>query len=207
MSRRLAPDELTGSGLFGLILPLSAMLRQRETNATAPVGGQASIGEDLAGYFFEEALAAKLDGVFRADHYHIVASRSASDKAMGLVAAIREIFSDGQGPNPRVRESPPGSGGPLEPPATVNPSSMPVHNPSNSARLEEAGMTSAVEVTERDRERAVKAYVKVLEEEGYWTKPGFKWDSTDPSISIIARHIAAAREEGRQEEERRQRAS
>jgi len=64
-------------------------------------------------------------------------------------------------------------------------------------------MTSAVEVTERDRERAVEAYVKVLEEEGYWTKPGFKWASTDPSIAIIARHIAAAREEGRQEERRR----
>jgi hypothetical protein len=64
-------------------------------------------------------------------------------------------------------------------------------------------MTSTVEVTGRDRERAVKAYVKVLEEEGYWTKPGFKWDPTDPSISIIASHIAAAREEGRQEERRR----
>ena len=64
-------------------------------------------------------------------------------------------------------------------------------------------MTSAVEVTGRDRERAVNAYVKVLEEEGYWTKPGFKWEPTDPSISIIARHIAAAREEGRQEERRR----
>jgi hypothetical protein len=64
-------------------------------------------------------------------------------------------------------------------------------------------MTSAFEVTERDRERAVKAYVEVLEEEGYWTKPGFKWDPADPSISIIARHIAAARAEGRQEEKRR----
>jgi hypothetical protein len=68
-------------------------------------------------------------------------------------------------------------------------------------------MTSAVEVTERDRERAVKAYVEVLEEEGLRVKPGFKWDPTGPSISIIARHIAAAREEGRQEEERRQRES
>jgi len=64
-------------------------------------------------------------------------------------------------------------------------------------------MTSTVEVTGRDRERAVKAYVKVLEEEGYRAKPGFKWDPTDTSISIIARHIAAAREEGRQEERRR----
>ena len=85
----------------------------------------------------------------------------------------------------------------------VNSSSRQVHNPANSARTEEAGMTSTVEVTGRDRERAVKAYVKVLEEEGYWAKPGFKWDPTDPSISIIARHVAAAREEGRQEERRR----
>ena len=68
-------------------------------------------------------------------------------------------------------------------------------------------MTSAVEVTERDRERAVKAYVEVLEEEGLWVRPGFKFDPTGPSISIIARHIATAREEGRQEEERRQRES
>jgi hypothetical protein len=68
-------------------------------------------------------------------------------------------------------------------------------------------MTSAVEVTGRDRERAVKAYVEVLEEEGLWVKPGFKWDPTGPSISIIARHIATAREEGRHEEERRQRES
>jgi hypothetical protein len=68
-------------------------------------------------------------------------------------------------------------------------------------------MTSAVEVTERDRGRAVKAYVEVLEEEGLRVKPGFKWDHTGPSILTIARHIATAREEGRQEEERRQRQS
>jgi hypothetical protein len=64
-------------------------------------------------------------------------------------------------------------------------------------------MTSAVEVTGRDREKAVEAYVEVLEEEGYWAKPEFKWDPADPPISIIARYIAAAREEGRQEERRR----
>jgi hypothetical protein len=64
-------------------------------------------------------------------------------------------------------------------------------------------MTSAVDVTGRDREKAVEAYVEVLEEEGYWAKPGFKWDPADPPISIIARYIAAAREEGRQEEQRR----
>ena len=64
-------------------------------------------------------------------------------------------------------------------------------------------MTSAVDVTGRDREKAVEAYVEILEEEGYWTRPGFKWDPTEPSISIIARYIAAAREEGRQEEWRR----
>jgi hypothetical protein len=54
-------------------------------------------------------------------------------------------------------------------------------------------MRSTFEVTGRDRERAVKAYVEVLEEEGLRAKPGFKWDPTDPSISIIARHIATAR--------------
>ena len=64
-------------------------------------------------------------------------------------------------------------------------------------------MKSAVEVTGRDRERAIKAYVEVLEEEGLWITPGFKWDPADPSISIIAKHIAAAHEEGRQEEQRR----
>jgi hypothetical protein len=63
--------------------------------------------------------------------------------------------------------------------------------------------TSAVQVTERDRERAATAYVEVLEEEDCRAKPGFKWDPTDPSISIIARHIAAAREKGRQEDRQR----
>ena len=66
------------------------------------------------------------------------------------------------------------------------------------------GGARPAEVTGCDRERAVKAYVEVLEEEGLWVDPGFKWDPTCPSISIIARHIATAREEGRQEEERRQ---
>ena len=59
------------------------------------------------------------------------------------------------------------------------------------ARYTEAtGVTRPVEVTGCDRERAVKAYVEVLEEEGLWVDPGFKWDPTCPSISIIARHVA-----------------
>jgi hypothetical protein len=37
------------------------------------------------------ALAAGLNGVFRADHHHIVASGGANSEAMGFVAAVREI--------------------------------------------------------------------------------------------------------------------
>jgi hypothetical protein len=46
--------------------------------------------------FFEDALeiavAAGLDGVLSADHHHVVAGGSAGGKAMGLVAAVREIL-------------------------------------------------------------------------------------------------------------------
>ena len=38
------------------------------------------------------ALAAGLDGVLSADHHHVVAGGSAGGKAMGLVAAVREIL-------------------------------------------------------------------------------------------------------------------
>jgi hypothetical protein len=41
------------------------------------------------------ALAAHLDSVFRTDHHHIVTSRGASGKAMGIVAAIGEILKRG----------------------------------------------------------------------------------------------------------------
>ena len=38
------------------------------------------------------AIAACLDGVFRTDHHHIVASGGASGEMMGLVATVREIL-------------------------------------------------------------------------------------------------------------------
>jgi hypothetical protein len=41
------------------------------------------------------ALAAHFDSVFCADHHHIVASRGASGKAMGIVAAVRKILKRG----------------------------------------------------------------------------------------------------------------
>src|SRR5215472_16168936 len=103
---------------------------------------------------------------------------------MGLVAAIREILKRRvKGPNPRARK-------PLE--RRGRPRSrlrwlilLPGRFRIRQTRRERrSGMTSTVEVTGRDRERAVKAYVKLLEEEGYWVKPGPKWDPTDPSISI-----------------------
>jgi len=41
---------------------------------------------------FSLALAAHLDGVFCADHHHIVASGGASGEAVGIVAAVRQIL-------------------------------------------------------------------------------------------------------------------
>ena len=55
------------------------------------VGGCGSARE-LVGDALLIALAVCLDGVFRADHHHIVASGGASSEAMGFVAAVREVL-------------------------------------------------------------------------------------------------------------------
>jgi hypothetical protein len=52
----------------------------------------AQVARELCENTLPVAVVAGLDGVLSADHHHVVAGGGAGGKAMGLVAAVREIL-------------------------------------------------------------------------------------------------------------------